>query len=130
VPATLAKAPPLSNPALIRAAISAIPTGSFAPDSPSRKVPLGPSTPRCPRTENTSAGSVGETAVATSHRQVPAHAQKRVHEHSRSGHRGERPDHPEGPHRRRSRAHLPGTDVQAGVEQDHDQREGDDPLDR
>ncbi len=50
----------------MRLAISAIPTGSFAPDSPSRMVSLRPSISRWPSTENTTAGSVGATAVATS----------------------------------------------------------------
>src|SRR3954462_5896588 len=43
-----------------------MPTGSFAPDSPSRIVPAGSATSRLPRTENTTAGSVGATAVPTS----------------------------------------------------------------
>ncbi len=42
-----------------------MPTGSLAPDSPSSSVPLRPSTSRSPRTEKTTAGSVGATAVAT-----------------------------------------------------------------
>ena len=45
--------------------MSAIPTGSLAPDSPSTTVPLGPSISCWPRTENTTAGSVGAMAVAT-----------------------------------------------------------------
>src|SRR6478672_8814313 len=65
-PATCAKAPPLTPPAVTRLAISAMPTGSLAPDSPSRIVPLRPATSRCPSTEKTTAGSVGEIAVATS----------------------------------------------------------------
>ena len=48
------------------AAISAIPTGSLAPDSPSSSVPARPDTSRCPSTENTTAGSVGARAVPTS----------------------------------------------------------------
>ena len=60
------KAPPLRPPAASRLAISAMPTGSFAPDSPSRMVPLRPAISRWPSTENTTAGSVGATAVATS----------------------------------------------------------------
>ena len=51
---------------MIRLLIKAIPTGSFAPDSPSRMVPLRPLIWRRPSTENTTAGSVGETAVAAS----------------------------------------------------------------
>jgi hypothetical protein len=42
--------------------MSAIPTGSFAPDSPSRIVPLCPATSRLPSTENMTAGSVGASA--------------------------------------------------------------------
>ena len=43
--------------------MSAIPTGSFAPDSPSRIVPERPPTWRLPRTENITAGSVGAIAA-------------------------------------------------------------------
>jgi hypothetical protein len=41
----------------------AIPTGSFAPDSPSRIVPERPRTSRLPSTENITAGSVGARAA-------------------------------------------------------------------
>ena len=43
--------------------ISAIPTGSLAPDSPSRIVPVRPPTSRRPSTENITAGSVGASAA-------------------------------------------------------------------
>lgn len=43
--------------------ISAIPTGSLAPDSPSRIVPVRPPTSRLPSTENMTAGSVGASAA-------------------------------------------------------------------
>ncbi len=43
--------------------ISAIPTGSFAPDSPLRIVPVRPTISRPPRTENVTAGSVGASAA-------------------------------------------------------------------
>src|SRR2546430_10145215 len=43
--------------------MSAIPTGSFAPDSPSRMVPVRPPISRLPRTENMTAGSVGARAA-------------------------------------------------------------------
>src|SRR4029079_10355516 len=43
--------------------ISAIPTGSLAPDSPFRIVPLRPAISRPPSTENITAGSVGATAA-------------------------------------------------------------------
>src|SRR6266508_3815366 len=49
-----------------RLAIRAMPTGSLAPDSPSRMVPLRPVTSRRPTTENTTAGSVGASAVPSS----------------------------------------------------------------
>ncbi len=49
-----------------RATITAIPTGSFAPDSPSRMVPDRPWISRFPSTENTTAGSVGAKAVPMS----------------------------------------------------------------
>jgi hypothetical protein len=43
--------------------ISAIPTGSFAPDSPFRIVPVRPRISRPPRTEKVTAGSVGARAA-------------------------------------------------------------------
>src|SRR5919197_2082 len=43
--------------------MSAIPTGSFAPDSPSRIVPVRPLISRLPSTENITAGSVGASAA-------------------------------------------------------------------
>src|SRR6266540_3342122 len=43
--------------------ISAIPTGSFAPDSASRIVPVRPPISRLPSTENITAGSVGDDAA-------------------------------------------------------------------
>src|SRR4051812_15333705 len=43
--------------------MSAIPTGSLAPDSPSRIVPVLPEISRPPSTENITAGSVGATAA-------------------------------------------------------------------
>ncbi len=45
---------------------SAIPTGSFAPDSPSSSTPLRPAISRRPSTENITAGSVGASAVPSS----------------------------------------------------------------
>jgi len=65
-PPTRAKAPAPRPPAATRLAMRAMPTGSLAPDSPSSTVPLRPETSRCPSTENTTAGSVGATAVPTS----------------------------------------------------------------
>ncbi len=50
--------------------ISTMLTGSFAPDSPSRIVPLRPPTSRFPSTENITAGSVGESAAPSSHEVV------------------------------------------------------------
>ena len=46
--------------------ISAMPTGSLAPDSASRIVPVRPETSRLPSTENITAGSVGAIAAPTS----------------------------------------------------------------
>ena len=43
--------------------INAMPTGSFAPDSASRIVPVRPETSRRPSTENMTAGSVGAIAA-------------------------------------------------------------------
>ncbi len=44
----------------------AMPTGSFAPDSPSSRVPERPVISRLPSTENTTAGSVGARAAPMS----------------------------------------------------------------
>src|SRR6266545_3754414 len=57
---------PLADPAARRLASSAMPTGSLAPDSPSRSTPERPATSRRPSTENTTAGSVGASAVPSS----------------------------------------------------------------
>jgi len=57
---------PAAGPAASRLANRAIPTGSLAPDSPSRMVPLRPATSRRPSTENITAGSVGASAVPSS----------------------------------------------------------------
>ena len=43
-----------------------MPTGSLAPDSPSMITPARPATSRLPSTENTTAGSVGASAVPSS----------------------------------------------------------------
>ncbi len=59
-----ADSPPPLAPRML--AISAMPTGSFAPDSPSSRVPLRPAISLSPRTENTTAGSVGASAVPSS----------------------------------------------------------------
>jgi len=45
--------------------MSAIPTGSFMPASPSRIVPVLPRISRAPKTENVTAGSVGAIAAPT-----------------------------------------------------------------
>ena len=66
VPVAWASPVGVRPPAAIRLAIKAMPTGSLAPDSPSRMVPLRPSTWRRPSTEKTTVGSVGASAVATS----------------------------------------------------------------
>ena len=57
---------PRLDPAPSRLTRRAIPTGSLAPDSPSRMTPVRPSTSQLPSTENTTAGSVGASAVPTS----------------------------------------------------------------
>ena len=50
----------------ISPSMSAIPTGSFAPDSPSRIVRVRPAIVWPPSTEKTTAGSVGATAAPRS----------------------------------------------------------------
>ena len=65
-PTTWTSAPLLRDPTVSKLTKRAMPTGSFAPDSPSRIVEERPGISRCPRTENTTAGSVGAMAVPSS----------------------------------------------------------------
>ena len=67
-------------PAAIRLAISAMPTGSLAPDSPSRMVPLRPATSRCPSTENTTAGIGRGDRGGDQQRGIPAQPERAVQE--------------------------------------------------
>ena len=58
--------------------MSAIPTGSFAPDSPSRIVPERPRISRLPKTENVTAGSVGASAAPIEPGQRPVEPEQPV----------------------------------------------------
>ena len=128
-PTTCANAPALRPPAAIRLAIRAIPTGSFAPDSPSRMVPLRPEISRWPRTENTTAGSVGATAVANSRARYQARPNAMCTNTAVGGHRQEGADHADGEDRGGRRPEPAPPDVHAAVEQDAHEREGDHPFD-
>ena len=83
---------------------------------------------RPPSTENTTAGSVGASAVPSSSADAPAEAEQHVRQH---GHRAavtsvpDHPDHSTGAGAGRSLRHP---DVHAAVEQDQHQRHRDDPL--
>ena len=112
--------------------ISAMPTGSFAPDSPSRIVPVRPPTSRRPSTENMTAGIGRRERGADAARDV-------VHEKpsSQCAASGEEPGGRERPERRRARGSARarrGTaaspTLRAAVEEDHDERDDADPLDR
>ena len=110
--------------------ISAIPTGSLAPDSPSRIVPLRPPTSRLPSTENMTAGSVGASAAP----RMPAVVQQKPKsacaatrdQRARSRTCRAMPSTAIGDARR---AEAPPADVHAAVEEDDDQRDDADPLD-
>ena len=79
-PATASTLPAVIPPAANNATIRAMPTGSFAPDSPSRMSPLRPATSRRPSTENTTAGSVGRHRGAQQGGQVPVESERPVRE--------------------------------------------------
>ena len=108
--------------------ISAIPTGSLKPDSPSRIVPDRPLTSFPARTENVTAGSVGASAApiaptpSTKGRaDVGRDCDQRGGRRTCRGRRG-RQSAPR--HAGSVQAHL-----RAALEQDHDQGERRDPLD-
>ena len=103
--------------------ISAIPTGSFAPDSPSRIVPLRPPTSRLPSTENITAGSVGASAAPSSHEVVQLKSSSECAATATSAAVSERPDDAEHEIGYERAAEPPPPDVHAPVEQDHDQRD-------
>src|SRR5665647_2327491 len=67
-----APVPPAAVPAASRLTRSAIPTGSLAPDSPSRIVPDRPEISRRPSTEKTTPGPVGDKAAPRRLEKVPA----------------------------------------------------------
>ena len=67
MPSPMALQPP--RPLVVapsKATMRAMPTGSFAPDSPSSRVPERPEISRRPSTEKTTAGSVGASAAPIS----------------------------------------------------------------
>ena len=64
-PSTIESPPSSSFASSIIPIMSAIPTGSFVPASPSRIVPDRPRISRAPKTENVTAGSVGAIAAPT-----------------------------------------------------------------
>ena len=76
----------------ISPSMSAMPTGSFAPDSPSRIVPVRPRISRSPSTENITAGSVGAIAAPRRPEVIQAEAERPVREHGDEAGGGERPE--------------------------------------
>ena len=109
--------------------ISAIPTGSLAPDSPSRIVRLRPSISRAPSTENITAGSVGATAAPSRPAVSQPRPNDRVHEQRDQAAQRERAEHAERGDRAHGDAEPPHADRRSALEEDDDQRDGRDPLD-
>jgi hypothetical protein len=125
-PPTCAKAPQLRPPAVIRLAIRETPTGSLAPDSLSRMVPARPDTSRRPRTEKTTVGSVGATAVTASNDTYQAETERDMAEQCAGGGGQERLGHPDNGDGARRRAEQGPPDVHAAVEEHAYQRHRDD----
>ena len=109
--------------------ISAMPTGSFAPDSASRIVPVRPETSRRPSTENMTAGSVGAIAAPISpdviHEKSSSQCAASV---DQTGGR-ERSEDAEREDGNRGGAEPAQADPRAAVEEDHDEGDDADPLD-
>ena len=130
MPATPPRAPALTPPAVRRLDIKAIPTGSLAPDSPSRIVPLRPATSRLPSTEKTTAGSVGRDGGRRAAARPTTTSRRHVREHG-CGDGGEEGAGEAGQQDRGGgAAHPAHAEVQAAVEQDQDEGDGDEALDR
>ena len=75
--------------------MSAIPTGSLTPDSPSRIVPVRPLTSRLPSTENITAGSVGRQRGAEDTGARPAEAEQVAAGQGHQARGRKRPQHPQ-----------------------------------
>ena len=129
VPDPAADARPQPPPAApSRLTISAMPTGSLAPDSPSSRVPERPAISRRPRTENTTAGSVGASAAPMSSAGAPVEAEDQVGAERQRAGGDHRAGDAEPEHGARGGAHPGPADVHAAVEQDDRQRDGHDAL--
>ena len=109
--------------------ISAIPTGSFAPDSPSRIVPVRPPISRSPSTENITAGSVGAIAAPSRPAVIQPRPNAQCANSATSPAVANVPRMPERRDRDRCGAEAPPADRRAAVEEDHDQRDRRDLLD-
>ena len=108
--------------------IKAMPTGSLNPDSPSRIVPVRPSTSLPASTENVTAGIGGGERGPDQQRDGPVESEQDV-----GGDRDERrcAEGAEDAHdrdRQRCRPEPPQPDPHASVEEDRDQRHGRDAL--
>ena len=98
--------------------MSAMPTGSLAPDSPCSSVPDRPDTSRRPSTENTTAGSVGASAVPMSSERQPAQSEQDMCRERQGRCRDQRADDAEPDHRSGGRPKATPADVHATLEQD------------
>ena len=120
----------VSAPAATRLVISAIPTGSLAPDSPSSTVLLRPAI-AAPSEYREHHGRIGRRdRGGDQQREVPVEAEREVQQHRSAGRGEEGAEHAGQRDRYRGRAKAPHADVHAAGEQDADQRDGQDVLDR
>ena len=106
-----------------------MPTGSFAPDSASRIVPVRPDTSRRPSTENMTAGSVGAIAAPIRPDVVHEKSEQPVRRERDDPRGRECPEHAEQQHGHAGRAQAAQSDARAAVEEDDDERDDADPLD-
>ncbi len=109
--------------------ISAIPTGSFAPDSPFRIVPVRPRISRPPSTENVTAGSVGASAAPSIPLVIQERSKRTCAATAISAAEANVPRIPSERIGTAAAAEAAPADVEAALEEDHDQRDDADPLD-
>ena len=109
--------------------ISAMPTGSFAPDSASRIVPVRPETSRRPSTENMTAGSVGAIAAPIRPDVIHEKSSSQCAARVTSPAVANVPRMPSESTGTARRAEPAQADPRAAVEEDHDERDDADPLD-
>jgi hypothetical protein len=106
----------------------AMPTGSFAPASPSKMVPLRPEISRCPSTENTTAGSVGATRGSDQQCHKPSQVEGKMNKDSPGCHGEEGAGHTHHRDRGCRRPQPRPANVHPPVEQDAHECDSDNPL--